>query len=150
MLRRRTLPFVAAWAIFITYILAARGIRNFFPISAFDMYQARAFTVASRVLVVEATGKALEITNYDAFQCSPERPNLADVSHCENRDVGRVEYVPRDQQIYFDEHVHPNVQNGVDVKLVWRTFLLEDRPGPPVHSDCVLAACRARKGGVVP
>lgn len=149
-LRQKALPFVVVWAIFIAYILAARGIRNFFPISSFDMYQAQSSTMASRVLVVDSSGKPSEITQYEAFQCDPPRPNLADVTHCEHAETGRVEYVARDQQIHFDEHVRQDVQNGVEAKLVWRTFRLEERPGPPTYTDCVLAVCQVRKKGALP
>lgn len=149
-LRRKALPFVVVWAIFFTYVLAARGIRNFFPISSFDMYQAQSSTMASRVLVVDFSGKPSEITQYEAFQCNPTRPNLADVAHCEHAEIGRVEYVARDLQIHFDEHVRQDVQNGVEVKLVWRTFLLEEKPGPPTFSDCILAVCQVRRKGEGP
>ncbi len=149
-LRQRALPFVVVWAIFFTYVLAARGVRNFFPISAFDMYQAQASTVASRVLVVDPSGKPSEITQYEAFQCNPPHPKLADVSHCEHADIGRVEYVARDLQIHFDEHVRQDLKNGVEAKLVWRTFYLEQRPGPPAYKDCVLAVCQVRRKGAEP
>jgi hypothetical protein len=148
--RRKALPFVVVWAIFIAYILAARGIRNFFPISSFGMYQAQSSTMASRVLVVDSQGKPSEITQYGAFQCNPLKPNLADVAHCEHSDIGRVAYVARDLQIHLDEHLIQDMHDGVEAKLVWRTFLLEDRPGPPAHKDCVLAVCQVRRKGEGP
>lgn len=149
-LRRRALPFVVVWAIFGAYVLAARGVRNFFPISSFDMYQAQSSTVASRVLVVDSSGKPSEITQYEAFQCNPSHPKLADVTHCEHSGMGRVEYVARDQQIYFDEHRRQDLKDGVEAKLVWRTFHLEERPGPPAHNDCVLAVCQVQRKGSTP
>jgi len=149
-LRQRALPFVVVWAIFITYVLAARGVRNFFPISSLDMYQAKAPTVASRVLVVDSSGKPSEITQYDAFQCNPAHPKLADVAHCEHANIGRVEYVARDLQIHFDKHERQDIKNGVEAKIVWRIFYLEDRPGPPAHEDCVLAVCQVRRKGAQP
>jgi hypothetical protein len=149
-LRRRALPFVVVGAIFVTYVLAARGVRNFFPISSFDMYQAQSSTIASRVLVVDPSGKPSEITQYESFQCNPSRPKLADVTHCEHAGTGRVEYVARDQQIYLDAHLRQDVTNGRESKLVWRTFILEDRPGPPTHNDCVLAVCQVRRKGTEP
>jgi hypothetical protein len=149
-LRRKALPFVVVWAIFVAYVLAARGVRNFFPISSFDMYQAQSSTIASRVLVVDSSGKPSEITQYEAFQCLPPRPKLTDVTHCEHAGVGRVEYVGRDQQIYLDEHRRQDLKNSHEAKLVWRTFSLEERPGPPTYSDCVLAVCQVRRKGVEP
>jgi len=149
-LRRRALPFVVVWAIFITYVLAARGIRNFFPISSFDMYQAQSSTIASRILVVDASGTFSEITNYEAFQCNPAKPNLADIAHCEHAGIGRVSYVTRDQQTYLDAHLQQEVKQGREAQLVWRAFLLEDRPGPPTHTDCVLAVCQVRRKGERP
>lgn len=149
-LRRRALPFVVVWAIFIAYVLAVRGIRNFFPISSFDMYQARASTMTSRVLVVDTSGQPSEITQYDAFECTPSRPDLANVTHCEDAAIGRVTYVARDQQIHLDQHLRQNMPNGLEAKLVWRTFKLEERPGPPAYTDCVLAVCQVQKKGAHP
>lgn len=64
--------------------------------------------------------------------------------------MGRVEYVARDQQIYLDEHLRQDLKDGVEAKLVWRTFTLELRPGPPAHDDCVLAVCQMRRKGAAP
>ncbi|MBK9260928.1 MAG: hypothetical protein IPM54_14055 [Polyangiaceae bacterium] len=145
--QRGALPIVVAWAIFLAYVLAARGVRNFFPISAFDMYQARSQDIASRVLVVDEMGKPSELTQYEAFRCDPPRPELANVQHCLHAGAGRVEYVLRDAQIHLDAHLTPDIADGTDVKLVWRTFTLKDRPGPPAFTDCVLATCRVRGKG---
>ena len=149
-LRRKALPFVAVWAIFVAYVLAARGVRNFFPISSFDMYQAQSSTMASRVLVVDSMGKTSELSQYDAFQCNPPYPKLTDVTHCGHAGIGRIGYVARDQQIYFDDHLRQDLMNGVEAKLVWRTFHLEERPGPPAHNDCVLAVCQVQRRGSKP
>ncbi len=150
-LRRRALPFVVVWAVFVAYVLAARGIRNFFPISAFDMYQAQSPTIASRILVVEtSSGKTFEVTDYDGFQCNPSKPKLDDLRRCEHADIGLIQYVIRDQQIHLDEHLRQELNGGVEAKLVWRTFLLEDRPGPPKFSDCLLAVCQVQKSQGAP
>ncbi|MDI1449531.1 hypothetical protein [Polyangium sp. 6x1] len=142
---RRALAGVAAWAIAIAYLLAARGIRNFFPLSVFDMYQGRSPDVASRVLVVDAAGEAAELTAFDGFSCAPAWPKLDDVRHCAFGDQGRVEYVPRDLQIHFDAHVTSDAAGMEDGHIVWRTWTLEDRPGPPASQDCQLAFCRVRR-----
>ena len=149
-LHNKTLPFVVVWAIFFAYLLAARGVRNFFPISAFDMYQGKSPTTASRVLVLDATGQTSEMTSYEAFQCDPPRPNLADVDHCDYAGFGRIDYVTQDLQIHLDAHLQPSVSGGHEVKLVWRKFTLEERPGPPTFADCPLAVCLARRKGGKP
>jgi hypothetical protein len=146
-LRRSHLPLVVIWAIFIAYVLAARGIRNFFPISSFDMYQGQAPTIASRILVVENDGGSSEITHYDSFQCNPAEPKLENVKHCEGATIRGPGYVVRDQQIYLDAHLHSGADDGLAAKLVLRTYTLENRPGPPAFSDCLLAVCRVRKRG---
>jgi hypothetical protein len=151
LVRRKVLPFVVVWAIFAAYILAARGIRNFFPISAFDMYQAQSPTIASRILVVEtSSGQTFEVTDYDGFQCNPAQVKLDDLAHCEHAGAGLIHYVIRDQQIYLDAHIRHDLKDGVAAKLVWRTFKLEDRPGPPQKTDCVLAICQARRSRGTP
>jgi hypothetical protein len=148
--RRSLLPVVAVWAIFIAYVLAARGIRNFFPISAFDMYQRQSPTIATRILVVDAAGASSEITQYDAFQCNPAQSKLENVQHCEGAAIRGPGYVVRDQQIYLDAHLRSGSIEGPEAKLVLRTFTLEDRPGPPTFSDCALAVCRVHKRGESP
>lgn len=150
LVRNKSLPFVVVWAIFFAYVVAARGIRNFFPISAFDMYQRKSPTTASRVLVLEASGRTSEITSHEAFQCDPPRPNLANVEHCDPATFGRIEYVTQDLQIHLDAHLQPSVSGGHEVKLVWRKFSLEERPGPPTFVDCPLAVCQARQKGDQP
>lgn len=145
--RRAILPPIVVWAIFIAYVLAARGIRNFFPISSFDMYQGRSLTVTSRILVVDNEGQTGEITHYDSFQCNPEKPILENVQHCEGAAIRGPGYVVRDQQIYLDAHLQPGAAQDPRAKLVLRTFTLENRPGPPAFSDCVLAVCQVHKRG---
>lgn len=143
---RRKLAMLAAWAIAIAYLLAARGVHNFFPLSVFDMYQGRSPDVASRVLVViDASGEAAEITAFDAFSCAPAWPKLDDVRSCAHHDQGRVEYVARDLQVHFDAHVASDASGMEGARLVWRTWKLEDRPGPPAIDDCLLAVCRVRR-----
>lgn len=149
-LRRSILPTVVVWAIFIAYVLAARGIRNFFPISSFDMYQGQSPTMTSRILIVDNAGHPSEITHYDAFQCNPTKPKLDDVQHCEGARIRGPNYVVRDQQIHLDAHLHSSADAGSEVKLVLRTFTLENKPGPPAFSDCVLAVCRVHNGGGTP
>jgi len=138
------------WAIFIAYVLAARGIRNFFPISSFDMYQGRAPTIATRILVVDDIGHSSEITQYDSFQCNPAKPKLENVQHCQGAAIRGPNYVVRDQQIHLDAHLRSGLTDAPNAKLVLRTFTLEDRPGPPAFSDCVLAACLVHKRGEKP
>ncbi|MDI1478676.1 hypothetical protein [Polyangium sp. y55x31] len=142
---RRAGAGMAAWAIAIAYLLAARGVGNFFPLSAFGMYQGRSPDVASRVLVVGASGEAAEITAFDGFSCAPAWPKLDDVRHCAPGDQGRVEYVSRDLQVYLDAHVTSDAAGMEDARIVWRTWTLEDRPGPPASQDCELASCRVRR-----
>ena len=145
--RRALLPPIVVWAIFIAYALAARGVRNFFPISSFDMYQGRAPTIATRILVVDNSGKTAEITQYESFQCNPEKPILDDLRHCQGAAIRGPGYVVRDQQIYLDAHLHPGVAQNPDAKLVLRTFTLENKPGPPAFTDCVLAVCQVHQRG---
>jgi hypothetical protein len=147
---RPTLPFVLVWTIFVVYVVAARGVRNFFPISAFDMYQARSPDIASRIMAIDLSGQTVEIERFDVFQCDPPQPALENNRHCSHAGVGRVDYVVRDKQIYLDGHLSNNLSGGEEVKLVWRTVVLEDRPGPPASSDCILANCRARRKAGVP
>jgi hypothetical protein len=144
---RVSLPTVVAWTVAIAYLLAARGVRNFFPISSFDMYQGRAPEVASRPLVVDGAGRASELEQYDAFRCEPERPSLTDVAQCPGAPRGGIAYVSRDLQVYLDEHLAEPGAGAEEASIVQRSWTLEDRPGAPSHVDCVLARCTARRRG---
>ncbi len=114
------------------------------------MYQGKSPTTASRVLVVDGSGVTSEITSYEAFQCDPPHPDLAKVDHCDEAGIGRIEYVTQDLQIHLDAHTQSNVSDGHQVTLVWRKFVLEDRPGPPTFADCPLVVCQARQKGYKP
>jgi hypothetical protein len=145
--RRVSLPTVVAFALAVSYLLAARGVRNFFPISSFDMYQGRSPDVASRPLVVDGAGKASELTQYDAFRCEPARPQLTDVRQCPGAPLGGIHYVARDLQVYLDEHLAAEGAGMAEASIVQRSWTLEDRPGPPSYVDCVLARCSVRRRG---
>jgi hypothetical protein len=112
----------------------------------FDMYRRRAPDVASRILVVDGTGRASELGRYEAFLCEPARLELGRAERCPLAQKGRIDYVVRDMQIYFDAHLS-NEKGPEEATIVWRTFTLEDRPGPPAFEDCVLARCSARRKG---
>jgi hypothetical protein len=95
--RQRRVPLLVAWAIFATYVLAARGVRNFFPISVFDMYQAHAPDVVARVMVIDAAGHTEDIEAFDGWVCDGGPPRLRDVERTCGRDHRPLEYVTRDQ-----------------------------------------------------
>ena len=95
--------------------------------------------------MIDAAGEAAEIMAFEAFSCAPAWPKLDDVRHCAFHDQGRVEYVARDLQVYFDAHVASDSAEMEDAWIVWRTWKLEDRPGPPASEDCKLAFCRVRR-----
>jgi hypothetical protein len=142
--RQRRVPLVVAWAIFATYVLAARGVRNFFPISVFDMYQAHAPDVVARVMVIDAAGHTEDIEAFDGWVCDGGPPRLRDVERTCGRDHRPLEYVTRDQELWV--HGHGGDAPGPEaVTIVSRAYVLGDRAGAPPHSDCTIARCTARR-----
>jgi hypothetical protein len=131
-------------SIFVTYLLAARGVRNLFPLSVFDMYKSHAPDVATRIIAVDAAGRAEELHAFEAFRCEPAAPRLDELRSCEHAERGRIPYVVRDAQIYLDQHLRGDAR-GEEVTIAARTWRLQGRPGPLPFADCALARCVARR-----
>lgn len=147
MASRLQLPFVVAWAIFATYVVAARGVRNLFPISVFDMYQAHAPRVVARVVVVDAEGHKAEIEDFDGWVCEGGLPVLREPERVCGPDHRPLEYVTRDQELFL--HAHEGEAPGPEaVTIVSRAFVLDPEPGTPRSTDCILARCTAHRRGV--
>lgn len=135
---RVSLPWLVAVAIFGTYLLAARGPRNLFPLSVFDMYQGHAPEVVARVLVVDAQGRTAEIDAYDEWSCEWEADLLDPEPVC-GADHRPLEYVTRDQSHYLEAHVG---RGGEEVRIVSRAYRLHEASR---FDDCTLARCLARR-----
>lgn len=146
--RRMTLPFVVGWAIFATYLVAARGVRNFFPLSVFDMYQRRAPAAVSRVLVVDRHGGEHRISELAGFHCEPAPPMLTDVRRYCGPEHEPLDYVMRDEQ--RDLEAHLSSEPGREpIAIVSRSFRIA-ASGELTTSDCVLARCTANPRGDAP
>lgn len=135
---RVTLPWVVAVAVFGTYLLAARGPRNLFPLSVFDMYQAHAPEVVARVLAVNEAGEAAELDAYDAWSCE-WKADLQDLEAACGPDHRPLSYVTRDQSHLLDAHAGSGEE---EVRIVSRAYRVRD---PGLHEDCVIAECRATR-----
>jgi hypothetical protein len=134
---------VVAVVIGIAYFTASRGVQNFFPFSALDMYAGSGARTATRLLAVDASGRALQLDQFDQWSC--DRKLDADAIACpEQGDVRALAYVNRDLVSYIDQHQGAPVA-GESLLLVRRVWKLEDTPGPPPHSDCAVARCVARR-----
>lgn len=138
MSRRTTLPWLVAVTTFATYLLAARGPRNLFPLSVFDMYQGHAAAVVARVLVVDARGATAEIDAYEAWSCDGHVALQNPEPLC-GPDHRPLEYVTRDQARYLETHAG---QGTEEVRLVSRAYELRDASR---FHDCTLARCLARR-----
>ena len=137
------MPTVVALAVFVTYLVAARGPRNLFPLSVFDMYQGHASATAARVLVKDVSGEVAELDDYVDWTCSWEaQPPMSVEATC-GSEHRPLDYVLRDQDLYLQAHAGEGDEN---VRLVSRAYRLSDA-GRPRFDDCVLAQCRARRKG---
>ncbi len=145
--RRVTLPLVVAWSSLATYLVAARVVGNWMPLSTFDMYQGSAPEVAARVVVVDAGGERHELDRFEGYACEPAAAELAATLAARCTDEHRpLPYVVRDQQRWLD--AHRDAADGPEaVAITSRAHALTGRPGAPASSDCVLARCTARRRG---
>ncbi len=138
------MPFVVAWAIFATYVLAARGVRNLFPISVFDMYQAHAPEYVARVLVVDAHGATAEVDAFDDWTCEWEVERLDRLEPVCGSRHRPIEYVTRDQTHWIERHA-AETPGPETVTLVSRAYRLRPEAGAPPHEDCAVARCTVRR-----
>jgi hypothetical protein len=148
--RRVTLPLVVAWSCLVTYLVAARVVGNWFPLSTFDMYQARAPEAVARVVVADREGRRHELGQYEGYACEPLRLELAQtVAERCSEEHRPLPYVVRDQQLWLDGHI--DARGGPEtIAIVSRAYVLAERRGAPAYTDCVLARCTARRRGGSP
>jgi hypothetical protein len=140
----RPLPFVVAWGVFATYLVAARIVGNFFPFSVFDMYRERPRDVAARVLAIDASGAAVELDAFEGFVCE-EPLSLARLDLTCGADHRPLDYVARDQELYVE--AHRGTEGGEPIAIVSRAYALSS---DHADSDCVIARCTARRRGAPP
>lgn len=134
---RPPLAWVVAIAVFATYLAAARGPSNLFPLSVFDMYQGHAPAVVARLLVIDADGRAAELDAFEDWSCTWEAESV-EATCGENHRL--MDYVERDQRLYVERNAG---EGDVSVQLVSRAYPLHEPTRNPV--DCVVARCRARR-----
>lgn len=140
----RPLPFIVAWGVFATYLVGARIVGNFFPVSVFDMYRERPPDVAARVIVIDASGQAAELDEFEAFVCG-EPLSLARIDLTCGDHHRPLDYVARDQELYIE--AHRGVEGGEPIAIVSRAHPLSSAR---TSSDCVIAHCTARRRGSSP
>jgi hypothetical protein len=141
------LPFVVAWAVFATYLVAARIVRNLFPLSVFDMYQAHAAEAAARVVALDSRGETLEIEELEGWACE-QPPSLLKVEDTCGPRHRPLTYVARDQELWIEAHRGPTDASSEPIVIVSRAHALAPSPGQPSFADCVIATCTAtRRGG---
>lgn len=134
---RPPLAWVVAIAVFVTYLAAARGPGNLFPLSVFDMYQGHAPAVVARLLVIDGAGSAAEVDAFEDWSCSWEAESVEDTCGENHR---LIDYVERDQRLYLEQNAG---EGDVSVELVSRAYPLH-QPRRDAE-DCVVARCRARR-----
>jgi hypothetical protein len=147
---RFTLPLLVAWSCLATYLVAARIVGNWFPLSTFDMYQAHAPEAVARVVVIDGEGSKRELGYFHAYACEPAQLELtAAVAERCSEEHRPLPYVIRDQQLWLDDHRDP--AGGPEaIAIISRAYVLAERPEAPVYTDCVLARCTARRRGGSP
>ena len=134
---RPPLAWVVALAVFVTYLVAARGPSNLFPFSVFDMYQGHAPAVVARLLVIDATGRTAEVDAFEDWSCTWEAESVEATCGEKHR---LMDYVERDQRLYVEQNAG---EGDVSVELVSRAYTLREPTSDA--EDCVVARCQARR-----
>ena len=129
---------------FATYLVAARIVGNFFPLSVFDMYRGHAPEWAARVVAVDASGRVAELDDFEAFACDLEPVSLARVEATCGPDHRPLAYVTRDQELWVE--AHRGSDGDEPIAIVSRARALDHDS----FDDCVIAKCTARRRGASP
>ena len=124
---------VVSALVLVGYLVAARGVDNFYPVSSFPMYASAKGTATSRVMALTQAGDFAEVTAFESWQCG-EFGNL-DATFCEG--VGSIPYIDREREAHV--RGHPGT-GGAPIQLVRRVFSFD---GKTRRSHCVLAQCTA-------
>jgi hypothetical protein len=117
------------------YLLAARGVENFYPLSTFPMYSGEPGSTASRIMAL-GEGGLVEVTDLVDWRCD-KLPHL-ETATC--GDARTVPYLDREREAYIRSHAGAGNQSYL---LVRRVFSF-DRDAKE-RADCTLARCRARR-----
>lgn len=134
---------VVSWFLGVSYLFISRGCENFFPFTVMDMYAGWITRASSRILGETARGRVVEVERYTHWHCdarlNPAHTRCADLPRYES-----IFYVDRDLIEHIQRHPGTGAEPGsVALTLIRRVWYLDDRVGPPRHSQCVLARCRA-------
>lgn len=127
----------------VAYFAVSRGFQNFYPFSVVDMYAGRPDGDPSRILAVDASGRARELSAYVDWRCDgPVSEAQVSCAALPGRAM-TIGYVDRDVLAHITDHPARGAAVGEPVRVVRRVWQLGARSGPPPHVDCPLASCRA-------
>lgn len=125
------------------YFMISRGVQNFYPFSIVDMYAERHAGFPSRIMALDARGRAREVTRYVGWRCdapvTEERPPCPAVTG----HILTIGYVDRAAIEHIERHPARAGVEGEPVRVVRRVWRLGSMDGPPPHTDCVMTTCRA-------
>ncbi len=128
------------------YFAVSRGFQNFYPFSVVDMYAGRPDGDPSRILAVDASGRAREVSAYVGWRCDgPISEAQVSCAALPGRAM-TIGYVDRDVLAHITAHPAPPSSSAVEgepVRVVRRVWQLGAGEGPPPHVDCPMASCRA-------
>ncbi len=124
------------WIAFATYVVAALGAHNLYPLSTFEMYGGTPLASASRIVVLDGDAPR-EVERFDRWRCdeppSPE-PQACLAAwpffHMEAVDRAAIEHV---------RGASAPVR-GHEVTIVRRIWRFSSADAPTIE-DCVLARC---------
>jgi len=139
---RLHLTTVVSLVLGVGYFAISRGFQNFYPFSIVDMYAERHEGSPSRIMALDARGRAHEVTEYVGWQC--EGPLSDGSADCPTgpEHILTIGYVDRSAIEHVEAHPGRGPA-GEPVQLVRRVWRLSSRSGPPSHADCLMVQCRA-------
>lgn len=133
-------PRLVAFGVFVVYLLAARGVGNFYPLSTFEMYGSSTLSSASRIVVRDESGAVDEVDAYTGFAC--DHPVDPDPRTC--LEAWPFDHVPAMDAAFARTIDRSRASSSAPrVEIVRRVWRFEDEH--TLTQDCVLARCRAAR-----
>lgn len=140
---RPGLAAVVSLVLGVGYFAVSRGFQNFYPFSVVDMYAGRPDGAPSRIVAVDASGRAREVSAYVGWRCDGPLSEAPVPCAALPGPMMTIGYVDRDVLAHIAAHPAGAAAAGEPVRVVRRVWQLGARSGPPPHVDCPLASCRA-------
>jgi hypothetical protein len=123
---------VISTIVLVSYLAAARGVENLYPVSTFPMFSGQAGEAMSRIMARTSDGRFVEVLDLVAWKC--DGPAAASCT-----DVPSIPYIDRERENHILSH---SGTGGEPIELVRRIFSFDGVQRPEY---CVITRCQAAR-----